>query len=870
MHGLRPRARDRQVDRRHAPRDDRGREPRRRRVAVRRATLPRDPRDVVDVEPPEPDAGTAALASTRRAKVDDSSPTAGPGDESGRGTLDRGPRRAPPPNRPPSQREDPRPMNDEPDAGRPPGRRQHRPARRHPARRRPALRPDARSATRRPLGLGRRRRRRAEPAGSRDRWYAAGARREPPAAAGAPGVGQPPATAAAPAYSAPVQPATAGDVEAPHRRRASAPSSRPRSCPRSSRPAAPCSSSTGTGALRPRRAQSSDRSGAASRPAPSSRSPSTSRRPSSTRPPRSARPSSRSRHDRRQRPTRSATEPRGGIGSGVIYDAERLDPHQPPRGRGRANKLTVELKDGRQFEGRVYGIDTLTDLAIVKVDETGPPGRPDRRTRTGSRSASSSSRSAARSARTRSRSRAGSCPARAATSRSTAASGSRTSSRPTRRSTPATRAGRWSTPRGAVVGINTAVATDSSGIGFAIPIDIARPIMDQARRRRGAHAAVDRDPLRVDRPAGQEGRRPHASTTARCVSTADGERLRRSSPDSPAAKAGLKDGDVILSINGIQIDQEHPLDALLVQFKPDDTVDARRPPRRHAARRRPSPSGRDPATSSDAAGRRALAGPAGAAEISTPTARNVPPRSTAGLRIADGDLVGWEVGEDLVRDAPRRAPRSGRNRRRLDDLAAGRRTPRCSRPSARGRRDGPAGWRFEDELDVDLERLRRPLLVLVDAVRALEHHAVDRIRSGRVTRRGAAVAPARRPPAADDRVGDPRGPDVLADVVDADDVDARPRSPSAVVASVASTRWSAGRSSTLPERRLARRARAAPGGRARRARRGPPSSARLWSGVLPNPKPGSTTSAVPRRRRRRAPGRSPRWRSATTSATTFR
>jgi S1-C subfamily serine protease len=30
------------------------------------------------------------------------------------------------------------------------------------------------------------------------------------------------------------------------------------------------------------------------------------------------------------------------------------------------------------------------------------------------------------------------------------------------------------------VGINTAVATDSSGIGFAIPIDIARPIMDQA------------------------------------------------------------------------------------------------------------------------------------------------------------------------------------------------------------------------------------------------------------------------------------------------------------------------------------------------------------------------------------------------------
>ena len=31
-----------------------------------------------------------------------------------------------------------------------------------------------------------------------------------------------------------------------------------------------------------------------------------------------------------------------------------------------------------------------------------------------------------------------------------------------------------------IADINTAVATDSSGIGFAIPIDIAKPIMDQA------------------------------------------------------------------------------------------------------------------------------------------------------------------------------------------------------------------------------------------------------------------------------------------------------------------------------------------------------------------------------------------------------
>jgi signal transduction histidine kinase len=39
--------------------------------------LPRDPRAVTDVEPPEPDAGTAALASARE-KVDDSSPSTAP------------------------------------------------------------------------------------------------------------------------------------------------------------------------------------------------------------------------------------------------------------------------------------------------------------------------------------------------------------------------------------------------------------------------------------------------------------------------------------------------------------------------------------------------------------------------------------------------------------------------------------------------------------------------------------------------------------------------------------------------------------------------------------------------------------------------
>ena len=104
-----------------------------------------------------------------------------------------------------------------------------------------------------------------------------------------------------------------------------------------------------------------------------------------------------------------------------------------------------------------------------------------------------------------------------------------------------------------------------------------------------------------------------------------------------------------------------------------------------------------------------------------------------------------------------------------------------------------------------------------------------------------AVVPARRAPAAQHRVGDPCGPHVLADVVDADDVGARRRRRAP---------WS--RRSPRPAGRAAGRAagprvdlREVPRRIGRPSARSAPrsaSSARLWSGVFPNPNPGSTIS----------------------------
>jgi hypothetical protein len=67
--------------------------------------------------------------------------------------------------------------------------------------------------------------------------------------------------------------------------------------------------------------------------------------------------------------------PTSGIGSGVIFDASGWIVTNKHVVAG-STQLEVALEDGRQFSGTIYGIDTLTDLAIVKVDATGLPTAP--------------------------------------------------------------------------------------------------------------------------------------------------------------------------------------------------------------------------------------------------------------------------------------------------------------------------------------------------------------------------------------------------------------------------------------------------------------------------------------------------------------
>ena len=262
--------------------------------------------------------------------------------------------------------------------------------------------------------------------------------------------------------------------------------------------------------------------------------------------------------------------PTSGVGSGVIYDANGWILTNRHVVEGASNgTVTVELKDGREFEGRVYGIDTLTDLAIVKVDEPDLPVAPVGTSdglKIGQLVIAIGSPLGMYSFSVTSGILSGKGRDIAVDSGQRITNLLQTDAA----INPGNSGGPLVDATGAVVGINTAVATDSSGIGFAIPIDIAKPIMDQAV----AGEALSRPWIGIRfESIDQKVKKAYSLTVdnGAYVSTGAGGGSAIVD-DSPAARAGIEDGDVILAINGIQIDQEHPLDALLVQFKPEDTV----------------------------------------------------------------------------------------------------------------------------------------------------------------------------------------------------------------------------------------------------------------------------------------------------------
>lgn len=120
---------------------------------------------------------------------------------------------------------------------------------------------------------------------------------------------------------------------------------------------------------------------------------------------------------------------------------------------------------------------------------------------------------------------------------------------------------------GEVVGINSQIVSKSGGfmgLSFAIPIDLAMQVVKQLK----AGKQVQRGWLGVmiqnvthDLAKSFGLNRPHGALVARV------------SPDSPAAKAGIKAGDVIVKFNGVPVDTSGELPPIVGLLSPGSRAD---------------------------------------------------------------------------------------------------------------------------------------------------------------------------------------------------------------------------------------------------------------------------------------------------------
>jgi S1-C subfamily serine protease len=270
--------------------------------------------------------------------------------------------------------------------------------------------------------------------------------------------------------------------------------------------------------------------------------------------------------------------PERGVGSGVIYDKAGwilTNRHVVTNESGQlVNTLTVELKDGRQLDGRVYGVDTLTDLAIVKIEGNDFPSAPigdSGNLKVGQLAIAIGSPLGTYSNTVTS-------GIISAKGRQITVNNGETLNNLIQTDAainPGNSGGPLLDAAGNVIGVNTAIATDSNGIGFAIPVNIARPIMQQAVDGKdlarpfigitfvGIDAQLAKDQnLSVNKGALVRNLDSNGNATSEGAVRAD----------SPAAKAGVKDGDIITKIEDQVIDADHPLDAVLSQFSPGQKV----------------------------------------------------------------------------------------------------------------------------------------------------------------------------------------------------------------------------------------------------------------------------------------------------------
>ncbi|TVQ57265.1 MAG: PDZ domain-containing protein [Spirulina sp. DLM2.Bin59] len=241
-----------------------------------------------------------------------------------------------------------------------------------------------------------------------------------------------------------------------------------------------------------------------------------------------------------------------GQGSGFIIDRAGMILTNAHVVSG-AEEVTVTLQDGREFEASVLGTDTVTDLAVVKISDraadlpVAPLGNSDG-LEVGDWAIAVGSPGGLNNTVTlgiistldRPSSQVGIPDKRLNFLQTDAAIN------------PGNSGGPLLNDRGEVIGINTAIRANAMGIGFAIPINKAKELKDilaAGQQVPHPYVGIEMRDITADQ-ARRSNADPNSSFT---IPEVDGVFIWRILPDTPAAEAGLRRGDVITEIDGKRV-----------------------------------------------------------------------------------------------------------------------------------------------------------------------------------------------------------------------------------------------------------------------------------------------------------------------------